>query len=196
MGESKGRPFDTDLNEAIISAAKVLIAEKGFEGLTVTEIVQLAGTTRAAFYRRYQNFVQLTLDVLFREFPTHIDIDFDTGSLVEDLRLVQLDQLDFFTTPLINRGLNGFLGDARSDDAARKLFLEQFLQPRRDATKKIVDRAIARHEIEEPHDLDLICDLLTGPFIFRVTVPELGTLDTALVEATVDAALHTLNFSQ
>ncbi len=196
MAENRGRPFDTDLDKAIITTAKKLLATKGFEGLTVTEIVDTAGTTRSAFYRRYKDFVDLVIDIYLHEFPTALDDHFDTGSLPSDLRAIQEDQLDFFRIPMVERGLSGFLGQLRSDDQARKKFLDRFLQPRRDATRQIIDRAIERQEISGGYDAAFICDLITGPFIFRIMIPELGPIDNELVTGTVNAALDALGYSE
>lgn len=193
MMENKGRPYDTQLDEAIIESAKALLIEKGFEGLTVSEIVQAAGTTRSAFYRRYKDFVALMVDILLSEYTTDLDKTFDTGSLASDLLALQEDQLELFTDPMVNRALSGFFGQLRSDDRSRKEFLELFLQPRRDSTRAILDRAVVRGEIHDDYDIDLICDTLTGPFIFRVIIPEIGPLDDRLVDGTVRMVLNDLN---
>lgn len=193
MMENKGRPYDTQLDEAIIESAKALLIEKGFEGLTVSEIVQAAGTTRSAFYRRYKDFVALMVDILLSEYTTDLDKTFDTGSLASDLLALQEDQLELFTDPMVNRALSGFFGQLRSDDLSRQEFLELFLQPRRDATRAILDRAVVRGEIRDDYDIDLICDTLTGPFIFRVIIPEIGPLDDRLVDGTVRMVLNDLN---
>lgn len=195
MVESKGRPYDTQLDEAIIESAKALLTEKGFEGLTVSEIVQSAGTTRSAFYRRYKDFVALMVDILLSDYNTDLDRTFDTGSLASDLLAIQEDQLALFTDPMVNRALSGFFGRLRSDDLSRQEFLELFLRPRRDATRVILNRAVLRGEIQDDFDAELICDVLTGPFIFRVIIPELGPLDAPLVQGTVQMVLHDLHYT-
>ena len=108
--------------------------------------------------------------------------------------VVLVYQLDLFTDPMVNRALSGFFGQLRSDDRSRKEFLELFLQPRRDSTRAILDRAVVRGEIHDDYDIDLICDTLTGPFIFRVIIPEIGPLDDRLVDGTVRMVLNDLNY--
>ncbi|MFN8047315.1 MAG: TetR/AcrR family transcriptional regulator [Ancrocorticia sp.] len=192
MTDNRGRPFDTAVDEAILTTTKALLEAKGFDRLTVSEIVERAGTTRSAFYRRYMSLLDLITDLFLHEFPTELDIEFDTGSLTSDLRAIQVDQQDFFTTPMVYQGLPGFLGKLRADDDARQAFIDRFVQPRRDAVERIVDRAVQRGEITGSYDPDFICDLITGPFIFRIMAPEIGPLDDALVARTVDAALRFL----
>ena len=196
MGENRGRPFDMDVDYAIGSSARSLLADKGFEGLTVSEIVEAAGTTRSAFYRRYKDFLELTLDILVHDFPMPGDGRFDTGSLEGDLRSIQFYQLDFFAAPVVNRSLGGFLGQLRSNDLVRESFLASVLGPQREAAKRVIERAADRHEISSPYDIDVVCDLLMGPFIIRVMLPEIGPLDAHLAEETVEAALAALHYSR
>lgn len=196
MTENRGRPFDTAVDEAILTTARAFFEERGFDGVTVSEIVERAGTTRSAFYRRYASLLDLVTDLYLHQFPTQLDLEFDTGSLVSDLRAIQKDQQDFFSTPLVERALAGFLGRLSVDDDARKAFIDRFVQPRRDAIERIIDRAAQRGEIDGSYDPAFICDLITGPFIFRIVAPEVGALDDTLVENTVDAALRVLGITE
>lgn len=192
MTDNRGRPFDTAVDEAILTTAKAFIEKNGFDGLTVSEIVEQAGTTRSAFYRRYASLLDLVTDLYLHEFPTQLDLEFDTGSLMSDLFAIQKDQQEFFTTPMVYRGLAGFLGKLGTDADARQDFVSQFVEPRRSATARIIDRAVQRGEIDPPEDVAFISDLITSPFLLRIIAPELGPLDDDLVERTVNIALYAL----
>ena len=130
MTDNRGRPFDTAVDEAILTTTKALLEAKGFDRLTVSEIVERAGTTRSAFYRRYMSLLDLITDLFLHEFPTELDVEFDTGSLTSDLRAIQVDQQDFFTTPMVYQGLPGFLGKLRADDDARQAAARRGLRQR------------------------------------------------------------------
>ncbi|MGO1592415.1 MAG: TetR-like C-terminal domain-containing protein [Ancrocorticia sp.] len=196
MIHSRGRPYDSEIDKRLFEVTKSMLASDGFENLSVSQIVIESGTTRSAFYRRYKDLSALVLAVLLHEFPTDLTKEFDTGSLPDDLRAIQEDQLDFFTTPLVYRGLSGFLAQLRSEDSQRQQFAEYFLHLRREATRLIIDRAVERGEIKNGYDPDLICDIITGPFIFRTILPETGPLDTTLVNGTVKAALGVLGYQR
>ncbi len=195
MTDNRGRPFDTAVDEAILTTAKAFIEKNGFDGLTVSEIVERAGTTRSAFYRRYASLLDLVTDLYLHQFPAQLDVEFDTGSLASDLYAIQKDQQDFFTTPVVYQGLAGFLGKLSADVDARRDFVAQFVEPRRAATERIIDRAVRRGEIDLPEDVAFICDLIISPFLLRIITPELGPLDDDLVEKTVGIALLALGFS-
>lgn len=196
MTENRGRPFDTAVDEAILTTAKAFIEKNGFDGLTVSKIVERAGTTRSAFYRRYASLLDLVTDLYLHQFPTQLDLEFDTGSLVSDLYAIQKDQQDFFTTLMVYQGLAGFLGKLSTDNDARRDFVTQFIEPRRSATERIIDRAVQRGEIDPPEDAIFMSDLIISPFLLRVTIPELGPLDETLVENTVNIALSVLGFTE
>lgn len=166
--------------------------ESGYQGLSVESLVKQARTTRPAFYRRYADLGALALEILLSRFPTALDEVFDTGTLGGDLLAVQRDQLAFFTDPVIYRALPGFFATLSGDDDLRRSFMDRFLKPRRQATGLILQRAARRGQISDDFDADWICDLLTGPFVLRVQIPETGPLDDSLVCATVAAALAAL----
>lgn len=192
MTRSPGRPMSADVDAALIQSAQEILLENGYEGLSVEALVKRAGTTRPAFYRRYQDLGVLALELLLSRFETELQEIFDTGSLTSDLLAVQRDQLAFFTDPLIDRTLPGFIASLRTDNDLRQSFMDRFFLPRRQATGLILQRAARRGEIPGNFDTDWICDLLTGPFILRVQLPEAGALDDELVYASVGAALAAL----
>ena len=189
-----GRPKSTAVDVALIQAAQDILMETGYEGLSVHGLVKRAGTTRPTFYRRYPDLGALALEILLSRYAVELDEVFDTGDLSSDLLAVQRDQLIFFTESLVYRALPGFFAALRADDKLRRSFFDRFLAPRRQSTALILRRAMRRQEIPGNFDVDWICDLLTGPFILRVQIPEAGPLDDNLVYAIVAAALAALGY--
>ncbi len=194
MMNPPGRPKSTTVDVALVQAAQDILTEAGYEGLSVDGLVRRAGTTRPTFYRRYADLGALVLELLLSRYAVDLDEVFDTGNLSSDLLAVQRDQLAFFTEPLVYRALPGFFAALRADGDLRRSFFDRFMAPRRQATRLILQRAMHRKEIPGDFDADWICDLLTGPFILRVQVPETGPLDDQLACATVAAALAALGY--
>lgn len=192
--QAQGRPFDADVDQGIENATIWLLTDKGFENTTVSEIVTEAGTTRAAFYRRYSDLTELVTTLLTKRFTTDLQREFNTGSLPRDLKLVQEDQLAFFMDPMVRRSMPGFLGALRSDTKQSDIFWENFMKPRRDAVKEILGRAHTRGEITSNYDPNWICDLITGPFFVRITVPNAGPINQDLVKKTINTALKDLDY--
>ena len=56
-----GRPRDHALDESILRAARELLAEVGFDALSMLSVAQRAGTTRPAIYRRYPDKATLAI---------------------------------------------------------------------------------------------------------------------------------------
>jgi AcrR family transcriptional regulator len=190
MPNEVGRPRNPALAGAILNAARALLVENGFDSLSVDAIASRAGTTRPAFYRRYEGLPEMLLALMLEDFGT--DIEFNYGDVRSDLLAIQRDQIDLFTSPIARQCLSVFLGALQSSPALNTDFQAHFLRPRREATGRILARAAGRGEIRSDYDPESICDLLTGPLLMRIVLPGVGPLDQRIVEDTVDSSLALL----
>ncbi|UVJ40019.1 TetR/AcrR family transcriptional regulator [Arthrobacter sp. CJ23] len=194
MVQSAGRPRNADLDVALIKAAEELILDRGLSAVSVEAVSARAGTTRPAFYRRFDGIPDLILALLLERFATELDAVMDFGSLPADLEAIQREQVALFADPLVTSSFTGFLDSLHTNDQLRQAFLEKFLGPRRAAVAAIIRRAESRGEIPEGADVEWICDLITGPLVMRILLPGLLPLDDALVSNTVASALHALGY--
>lgn len=194
MLPSIGRPRNAELDAALHRAAEELILERGFSALSVEAVATRAGTTRPAFYRRFDGIPRLVLALLLDRFAVDLDHGVDSGNLPEDLKWVQRDQIELFSNPLVASCLAGFLDSLHTDADLRKVFVEEFLAPRRYGAGMIITRAAARGEIPPNPDLEWAMDLLTGPLLLRVLMPGLQGLDEALISQTVASTLLALGY--
>lgn len=188
-----GRPRDLTLEVKILDAAERILLESGYSSLTIDAIVQRAGTSRPAFYRRYSGIPALLLKMLFRKFGEAPITD--TGHVDADLLVIQREQVRLFNHPLVRRCLSGFLDSLQTDADLMEVFHAEFFAPRRAVTREALLRGAARGEIPLPSDVNWVCDLLSGPLVMRSTFPKLGPIDDALAEATVKAALADIQAS-
>jgi len=189
-----GRPRNTDLDVALLHAAEELLLERGFSAVSVDAVASRAGTTRPAFYRRFDGIPHLVLALLLDRFAIDLDKGIDHGSLPADLEHIQRDQVELFSNPLVKRCLAGFLDSLQTDADLRSVFVEEFLTPRRYGVGMIMHRAVIRGEIPMDPDVEWACDLLTGPLLMRTLMPGLAGLDEALVSQTVTSALYALGY--
>lgn len=194
MVASIGRPRNAELDAALRRAAEELILERGFSALSVEAVASRAGTTRPAFYRRFDGIPRLVLALLLDRFAIDLDRGIDSGNLPEDLEWVQRDQVELFSNPLVVRCLAGFLDALHSDADLRKVFVDEFLAPRRYGAGMIISRAAVRGEIPPNPDLEWALDLLTGPLLLRVLMPGLQGLNEALISQTVASTLMALGY--
>ncbi|MFB7845008.1 TetR/AcrR family transcriptional regulator [Microbacterium sp. NPDC056052] len=187
---TSGRPRKSSIDDAILQATAELITDLGYARLTVTAIIERAGTNKPAFYRRFQNVAEVVPRVLASRHG--VDTDIDTGSLAGDLIEVQRRQERLFTDPVVTRGIAGWLAEVEADPEQGRPFFEHYLGPRRAYTRVILERAVARGEIPQVGDPAWIADLLTGPLLMRVAFPGMPRIDGALLARTVHSALDSL----
>jgi AcrR family transcriptional regulator len=184
---TRGRPRDTAQDEAIDAATESVLLQDGYPAVTIDRIARLAGTTRAAVYRRVRSPSDLVIRVIVGRFGT--DPAPDSGDLRTDLLQLQRLQREFFAAPVARAALAGLLTDLGIDEVREAQFYERFIAPRRASVAAMLDRAAARGEIAPVERPELVSDLLTGPLLLRTVLPAIGPIDDAIIEATVDAAL-------
>jgi AcrR family transcriptional regulator len=187
MSANLGRPRDSSLDVAIAAATESVLLADGYGAVSIDRVAKLAGTTRAAVYRRVKSRGELVVGLLIRRFGT--DPAPDSGELRRDLGLLQDLQVTFFTDPVVQAGLAGILSDIRSDTTLARVVYERFIAPRRQSVAAMLDRAVRRGEIAPITDPARISDILTGPLLLRALIPTIGPIDDLLLNATIDAAL-------
>jgi AcrR family transcriptional regulator len=176
------------LDTAIASATEAVLLSDGYGAVNIDRVAKLAGTTRAAIYRRAKTRGELIVGLLVSRFG--VDPAPDSGSLREDLRLIQELQRNFFNDPVIQAALAGVLSDAHADTDLDASFYERFMAPRRASVAAMLARAAHRGEIQLPAQPSIVSDLLTGPLLLRAVMPPIGPIDDILLDATVEAALN------
>jgi AcrR family transcriptional regulator len=187
MSGLRGRPRDTALDTAIANATEAVLLSHGYSAVNIDRIAKIAGTTRAAIYRRAKTPGELVVTLLVNRFG--VDPASDTGNLRDDLRAIQELQRHFFVDSMVQAALAGVLGELRNDDQLGEVFYARFMAPRRRSVAAMLARAADRGEIAPPSRPDVISDLLTGPLLLRAALPPIGPIDDILVNATVEAAL-------
>lgn len=189
MSGLRGRPRDAILDTAIANATETVLLSHGYSTVNIDRVAKMAGTTRAAIYRRAKTPGELVVALLVSRFG--LDPASDSGNLRDDLRAIQELQRHFFTDPMVQAGLAGVLSDLRNDDQLAEVFYARFMEPRRRSVAALLARAADRGEIPQPAHPGVISDLLTGPLLLRAALPPIGPIDDVLIEATIEAALTT-----
>ncbi|HEY5148936.1 MAG TPA: TetR/AcrR family transcriptional regulator [Mycobacterium sp.] len=165
----RGRPRSEKARTAILGAAIELLLEQGLHAMSMDDVAQRAGVSKATIYRWWPSKELLALDALATAWATPTPAtQRDTGSLRGDLLagfrtwLRQLKQQPY------GRVIAGLVAQAQTDPEFAQLYREDFVQPRRAATRHILLRAIDRGEIPADTNLDVTLDLLYGPFYHRL----------------------------
>jgi AcrR family transcriptional regulator len=153
---------------AILEAADDLLVEKGFGATTIEGVAARAGVAKQTIYRWWNSKVDLLLDCLIDDARTDLP-PFDTGSSVEDLRRELLRFAEFLEQPA-GRVLRALIGEAQHDPTVALQLRTRYLEPRRELDRVILQRGIARGELDSDLDADDALDAVYGPVIYRVIV--------------------------
>jgi len=165
----RGRPRSEKARTAILAAAIDLLLEQGLHAMSMDDVAQRAGVSKATIYRWWPSKELLALDALATAWATPTpDAQRNTGSLRGDLLaglrtwLRQLKQRPY------GRVIAGLVAQAQTDPEFAKLYREHFVQPRRANTRELLRRAIDRGEIPPDTNIDVTLDLLYGPIYHRL----------------------------
>jgi len=154
-----------DREQEILDATLTVLAEAGYDRLTMDAVAAEAKASKATLYRRWSSKPVLVVDAVcsHKEHPPTPD----TGSLRGDLMAAHC-------------GMGG-LGDPRAtavqaavvtamarDEEFAATYRREFLGPKQAASRTIFERARARGEVRDDVDLELIAPALPGIVLHRV----------------------------
>jgi AcrR family transcriptional regulator len=159
-----GRPRDVALDATILHAAMELLGESGIQSVTMDAVAQRAGAGKASLYRRWKSKDELLADALTLHSP--IDIEVDTGTLRDDLVKVYAHYYGI-GNHVMQAAMQEMLGNVRQHMAWTEKVAPERLTGRRAKVRALVERAVARSEIDAPDDMDLLLDLVPAMILYR-----------------------------
>jgi len=184
-----GRPRSEASHQAIIQATIDLLIEAGYGSLTMDAVRTRAGVGKATIYRRWASKEELVRDAivsLHQEFDTP-----DTGSLRGDYAA-----LAAAVRATASRGgttmAPRLLGEAVNDPELFAIFRAHLIEPRRAVLRTVLQNAIARGEIRQGLDLELLLDLFAGPAVYRLLITGGDITQMFSVEDQLDALMNGL----
>ncbi|WP_051762378.1 TetR/AcrR family transcriptional regulator [Microbispora rosea] len=170
----------------ILNAALRLLAEKGYERLTIEGVAELSGVNKTTIYRWWPSKAALLGTALVEAQELGFDVP-DTGSLRGDLHAL-LDGLAWLlTTPpaadIAVAALGAAVNSPELAEAAKGFFADRFARE-----QPIFERARERGELADSADPMMIMDLLAGAVWLRVVFRQVP-LDDGFTERAVNAVL-------
>ena len=184
--------MSADLTIALYRAFCEEWAERGLAAVSLERVAAKAGAGKAAIYRRFssrQDFAAAALSDL----GLALAMPEDHGSLEADILAFLTRLRVVLRHPVIRRILPDLHAEAARSAEMRALS-SQVAEARRGQGQVLLDRAIARGELEPLLDRDLALDLLPAPLYWRMVV--LGQTPTrrqlVLEAAAITAGLRAL----
>ena len=160
----RGRPKDECIDAEVVAAVLEGLRQRGYRGVTIEGIARQVKRARTSLYRRWPSKRHLVADAVVAELGAQPAPD--TGSLPKDLKAAVATLLTAFSGPL-GKALPGLVADMALDPVLARMIRENVLMARRRSIRAAFERGIARGECGRGFDIDLLIDMLTGPFYFR-----------------------------
>lgn len=184
--KGRGRPRDEEARSRILQAALEILEKTCFDNATVDAIAERAGASKATIYRWWPNKAAVFIEAM-RE-AAAVELPFpDTGDLAKDIRL-QLHNFVKLLSGRRGRTFKAFLGAAQNDPAVAEAYRELWIKPRRAQAREAFERHRAAGRLPASVDLEVLIDILYGPFYFRLMAGH-RPLSAEAADAVADLAL-------
>ncbi len=160
-----GRPRDPGLDRRIVEAAQALLAEGGYDALTIEAVAAQAGVGKASVYRRFSGKEQLVIEAVasLTEQPDPV-----VGAGVRDELVSLLEVLRRKSdSSLAGKIFPRLLGASAENPELMRRYREQVLDPRRRRFLDVLQRGIDEGLVRADVDLEHAADLLIGPMAYR-----------------------------
>jgi AcrR family transcriptional regulator len=163
----RGRQLDATRDAALRDAALELLAEIGYDRLSIDAVASRARASKMTIYRRWRGKAELVVDALSGlrkpgEAP-------DTGTLRGDLEILasRSDNPDVrFDAKLVL----GVVSALARNPELRKVIREQFFCRGGDRVRQVFERAAARGEIPRDRNLDLLVSVFPALVIHHLLI--------------------------
>ncbi|MDR3664483.1 MAG: TetR/AcrR family transcriptional regulator [Mycobacterium sp.] len=161
----RGKPRDPAINTAILDAARELLREVGYAGLTMDAVAARAHVTKPTVYLRYPSKGALVFEVLLGK--TKALKDPDSGDLRTDLYSAYQAGVDEVAAPEARAALPILLAELSTSPELARLVQSRVLGPEYQRVRTLLEQAQDRGEIRTDVDLRLIIDAFFGTALAR-----------------------------
>jgi AcrR family transcriptional regulator len=159
-----GRPRDGRIDFEVATAVLDALEKGGYQAVTIDGIARRVRRARSSLYRRWPSKRHLVAYAVVSEMGR--DPAADTGTIQGDLETAVSTFLRAFVGPL-GHALAGLVSDMAQDRTLASIIRKEVLGPRRKSMREALKRAQTRGEVRHDFDVELLLDMLTGPFYFR-----------------------------
>jgi AcrR family transcriptional regulator len=182
-----GRPRSADSRDAILKAAYQILNEAGFAGFTVEGVAARAGAGKATIYRWWQSKGTLAIEAFLVALTPRMERPRETASAIADLRAPVHHAAGLYRGRA-GQLLRELIALGQEDSETSKRLRTDFVQPRREAAIRLLQRALASGELPAGTDVAVLSDALWGPIFHRLLVSHMP-IDRRFVEKLLDLVL-------
>lgn len=169
INKKPGRPRSVESHQAILQATLALLAEIGFDAMSIEAIAARAGVGKTTIYRRYVSKEELMADAI-ENMREDVVIP-NTGNLWEDIDALIENASQITLSPLGRQTVAMIISSASGNSQFAQIYWTKYLQPRRQAFAIVLERAKARNEVQPEIDSDLVFDIMSGVMLYTLIFP-------------------------
>ena len=167
-GSDRGRPRDPAVDAIILEATLGLLAEVGYDGLSVAEIARRGEVTKPLIYRRWAKKSQLVVEAMMTRMPHEPTPD--SGDTARDLVEFGNRLAATFSSSPAGRALPGLVAAMATDAEFASSYRALIIEPTRSLWRCAVERGIARGDLIAETDVEFVLDVLVGPLYVRLLI--------------------------
>jgi AcrR family transcriptional regulator len=163
-----GRSLDSRRDPVILDAALRLIAEVGYERVSMEAIASSAHASKATLYRRWASKAELVVDAMKSRLPSD-EVLPDSGDIRADL----LEGLRKMTRDFLSKDVqlaSGLINAMRSDPELARVMREQMIEVKHATVQAWLRRAIARGQLPPTADVVLFQEVAPAMVFMRLLV--------------------------
>lgn len=184
----QGRPRSAQAHQAILKATLELLAELGYERLSIEGIASRAKVGKTTIYRRYKGKEELVADAIenVREevvIPDMGNIWDDIDALIENAERITFN-------PLGRQAVATIISSASSNSEFARIYSEKYLRSRREAFVVVIERAKLRNEVRADLDTKLVFDVMSGMMLYGLIFPPTSKSWSVYVRRAVKAVIN------
>jgi AcrR family transcriptional regulator len=188
-----GRPRSAQAHKAIIEATLELLAEEGYQGLSIEAVAARAGVGKTTIYRRWPSKEELVMEAI-----RHLQMDaqvIDTGNFRNDLvALLQTVYQGFMASPypFLGKLVLKFISEYLTNPEIFQDALSQLIFPRFQRFLHMVEQAQARGEIRGDIGPELVLEMVAGSLYFHWLMRYLQPTSSAPLAGWIEQVVDTI----
>ena len=185
--ETRGRPRDPAIDEAILDAAREVIAERGYTGASMREIARTAGVGKDTLYRRWDSKQALVIQLLTTMADEHVPYREAEGDPAYAMFCFLRDIVRVNTDTGLGAVIAGVVGEAgRNPDLAAAF--HQFWHERRQVAAAVLRAVVGTNLDDDVFERRL--DHLLGSIYYRLLLTGDPVDDEHLWQLVLDVIPH------
>jgi AcrR family transcriptional regulator len=166
-----GRPRDEAAGRTILDVTRRLVGELGYDTVTTRMIAEAAGTGKQTIYRRWPSKPELVLAAFLAHAEKTVHQPARVARPARD-RIALFVERTFASLMHAAPAIRGLMAMAQHDGDFRRIFRQNFVEPRRLAFAQLLEGAIADGLFPCEHDLEAISTALFGAIWLRLLLDE------------------------